>query len=193
MTEPPPHMLAALRAEIAKRAPVPLVDQVFREATTFHEGAQRSFEQRAGPDGRIVFPVTAAIVNLAFASELYLKALYVLETGTTRQGHRLNVLFAGLSEAAQAEVRERYELRRDGISPDFTADLKSFANAFVEWRYVYELGDHAVDPIGLGQLASALYETCVALKPDLQTSDYTHRRFTDARQGVPIFAADRPA
>lgn len=183
----PPGLEAALKAMAERRRPVPTEVQIFREAVNFHESAQRCFEQRKGEDGGYAFSFAAGVVGLAFASELYLKALYHIETGKTRQGHRLNVLFVSLRPETQQLVRRRYNQRRKGSGSDLDRDLATFANAFVEWRYIYEMKTGELDVVGLGQLASSLYETCLKVRPELPVAGYTHSRVTSAAQGIPLF------
>lgn len=48
-----------------------------------------------------------------------------------------------------------------------------------------------MDQIGIAHLASALYETCAELQPDLIQPGKVHDRLVAAAQGVPIF--DLPA
>jgi hypothetical protein len=191
MARIPDHLLAQLQATVRSRPTPPLVEQIFRQASEFHEGAQRSLEHRTGSDGQSSFPFVSAVVGLAFACELYLKALYALETGKTRTGHRLNVLFAGLPAHIQRAVTERYEARRRGLGARLATDLVTFSNAFAEWRYVYEMAAGEMDVVGLGQLASGLYETCLSLKPELPRTEYAHTRLTAGAQGIPIFAPGR--
>lgn len=182
------ELIAALKARGKTSGPVSLRDQMWREAVQFHESAQRNFEQRTGPNGRYAFPFTAGVVGLAFASELYLKTLLLIAYGKAPQGHRLNVLFAKLPDAVRALVKMRYEQRRKGTGSILERDLVAYANAFVEFRYVYEGGAKAMDVVGLGQIAASLYETSRRLNPDLQLYEYTHVRVTSALQGVPIFS-----
>lgn len=184
----PPHVIAALKARAKALGPVSLRDQMWREAVSFHESAQRNFEQRVGPDGRYAFPFTAGVVGLAFACELYLKFLLLIAYGKAPHGHRLNVLFAKLPDEVRALVKVRYDQRRDGLGSVLEHDLVTFANAFVEFRYVYEGGNDALDIVGLGQLAASLYEASRRLNPDLELYEYTHVRITSAMQGVPIFS-----
>ena len=185
---PPDDLIRALEARANSRPPVPLRDQMWRQAVEFHESAQRNFEQRTGSDGRYAFPFMAGVVGLAFASELYLKTLLTISQGKTPPGHRLNVLYAKLPDDIRAVVKVRYEQRRHGAGSIVEQDLLSFSNAFVDFRYVYQGGAKPIDVVGLGQLAAALYETCRRLHPDLQLFEYTHVRVTSALQGVPIFS-----
>lgn len=186
MTSIPPEFEAFMRSRVPP-TPRPLDVQIFQEAANFHEGAQRSFENRIGADGRSSFLVSAGIVGLAFACELYMKAIYNRETGKTKTGHRLNVLFAALSQATQDAVEKNYMERRKGSSADLRKDILTFSNAFVEWRYIYEMKAGQIDVVGLAQLGSALYEVALTVNPDYPVFQYTHERHTAPLQGVPSF------
>jgi hypothetical protein len=75
----------------------------------------------------------------------------------------------------------RYE---GGALPD---DLVTFARVFQDWRYSYEFsGAYEMDQTGVAHLASALYETCAELRPDLIQPGMVHDRLVAAAQGVPI-------
>lgn len=171
-------------------------DQIFANALDFHESAQRCFENRE-QNGRSNFPVMPGIVGLAFACELYLKALFVMETGQPKAAgtHRLNVLFGKLTDKSREAIIERYSYRRRGVGGlDLMADLLTFSNAFVEFRYVYEQKSAEIDVTGLAQLTSSLYEAILQMRPDLQAPQYEHARLTAAAQGLPMFGgiAARP-
>lgn len=185
MTNLPEGIKRLLDAEAARREPVPIETVMFGTAVGFHEAAQRSFEQRAHADGTVSFPVVPAIVSLAFACELYLKALHALSTGKGRQGHRLNVLFAGLAQDHIEKIEGRF-CERTGKSPaDLRADLAAFGNAFVEWRYVYEQKSAQIDVQALGQLAATLYEVGTELRPEWVQRPYLDPRLRAPTQGVP--------
>ena len=47
-------------------------------------------------------------------------------------------------------------------------------------------GAHEMDQTGIAHLASALYETCAELRPDLILPGQVHDRLASAAQGVPI-------
>lgn len=73
------------------------------------------------------------IVCLAFAIELALKSLLLADKNQSG-GHKLDELFGKLNPSAQAEV-----IRRVGLNEEaFLQELKTVANAFVDWRYIYE-------------------------------------------------------
>lgn len=105
--------------------------------------------------------LTAIVVNSAFASELYLKCLLHIETGKLFKGqHDLGKLFAKLSAATQAEIEGPFDEQLSrGPKYDFSGAskeaqeaavrqpknlrdaLRAGREAFVEWRYLYEIDD----------------------------------------------------
>jgi hypothetical protein len=84
-------------------------------------------------DGRLS-PSIPAVVNIAFAIELALKAT-ILSYGSTARGHELKVLFEGLAESDRTYIRSKmsaFDTER------FNVGLCGVNKAFVEWRYGYE-------------------------------------------------------
>ncbi len=98
------------------------------------------------------------VTNNAFAAELYLKCLIHVETGQLiKAEHNLQKLFSKLPEKTQTEIEKRFdaeiskgpEMDRSNASEELKeaarsrpaslrAALKEGADAFVEWRYLYE-------------------------------------------------------
>ena len=77
--------------------------------------------------------IIAGIVCLAFSVELALKAALLSETARV-EGHRLDKLFVQLPSAQQEAI-----IQACGVGPEaFARELGLVANAFVEWRYIYE-------------------------------------------------------
>lgn len=174
-----------LERHVRTLPPVPPADRIFRAARNYHESAQRCFELREA-DGRPHFLPGQGLVLHAFASELYLKALKAIETqAALARRHELNVLFGRLDTATQARIAQRYHARYEGgVLSD---DLVTFARVFQDWRYSYEFaGAHEMDQTGVAHLASALYDTCAELRPDLILPGLVHDRLVAPAQGVPI-------
>lgn len=74
-----------------------------------------------------------SIVCLAFAIEVGLKAI-AFASNSPASGHRLDKLFEALPEADRKKV-----LFHSGVEESsFAQNLELVANAFVEWRYIYE-------------------------------------------------------
>ena len=185
MSMMPAWLRGALERHVKGLAPIPIADRIFRSARDYHEASQRCFELRQG-DGQIPFLPMQGMILQAFASELYLKALYaVVRQSPPPRGHDLDRLFKQLDQTTQGTIAARYEARYDGgVLAD---DLRTFGRVFQKWRYSYEFsGGHEMDATGIAHLASALYETCAELRPGLAQPGATHDRLTAAIQGVPI-------
>jgi hypothetical protein len=74
-----------------------------------------------------------SIVCLSFAIELSIKSILFAE-GNPSKGHNLKDLFEKLIASTQAKV-----IQQMGIcDTDFRTNLLDVANAFAEWRYIYE-------------------------------------------------------
>lgn len=88
--------------------------------------------------GRIVIavPHIPAIVNAAFACELYFKSM-IAETET---GHKLQVLFNKLSDDNKNAIRERTEeaLLLLNLAKDFDGYIEVIDDVFISWRYIHE-------------------------------------------------------
>lgn len=88
---------------------------------------------------------TVDIVNLAFAIELFLKAL-LCGVGKKVRGHKMNELFACLPEEKQMEIKEAFNnhlVKTKGHSQDlfrlkFEDRLEQYANTYDYWRYFHE-------------------------------------------------------
>lgn len=77
-----------------------------------------------------------AIVNGAFACELYIKANLSQDIA----GHELKALFDYLPEEKKNEIEQRVsdKLKWDNDSFNFEDTLAKFSNAFPFWRYIHE-------------------------------------------------------
>lgn len=191
MAKMPDWIREKLERHVRTLSPVPPADRIFRAARDYHESAQRCFELREA-DGRSRFLPGQGLVLHAFASELYLKALNAIATqAAPARGHELNVLFGRLDAATREKIAQRYHARYEaGVLSD---DLVTFARVFQDWRYSYEfVGAREMDQAGVAHLASALYETCAEVRPDLVQSGQVHDRLVAAAQGVPIFDPRAP-
>ncbi|WP_152417348.1 hypothetical protein [Sandarakinorhabdus sp. AAP62] len=185
MANMPDWIREKLEQHVRTLPAVPPADRIFRAARDYHESAQRCFEFREA-EGRSHFLPVQGLVLHAFACELYLKALFAIEKQTApERGHELNVLFRRLDSATQEKITQRYHGRYEGGA--LSDDLVTFARVFQDWRYSYEFsGAHEIDQTGVAHLASALYETCAELRPDLVLLGKVHDRLVAAAQGVPI-------
>jgi len=185
MTKLPDWIRAKLERHLRSLPPVPTAHRIFRAARDYHESAVRCFELRQDGSRSHFLPMQGLVLQ-AFASELYLKALFVIvKEAAPPRGHELNVLFQRLDTATQDKIAQRYHARYgQGV---LLSDLDTFARVFQHWRYVHEFsGAHEMDGTGIAHLASALYENCAELRPDLIQPGIVHDRLVAEAQGVPI-------
>ena len=126
-------------------------------------------------DARMVIP---RMMNRAFALELYLKCLILLDGGTIPMSHEYDVLFNRLSDLTKADLERRYEesiqsnsvalaIKSHFASAEFGLPqvLAAEARAFVRWRYVFE----GVPPSFLSEwLLQAARERALDCNPDWQ-------------------------
>lgn len=109
------------------------VERAKNSSRSFHKAFQRAMESRSTGTTQVEMLAVPGIVCAAFAIELGFKAL-LLQKGAEARGHKLDKLFGKLESAEQAEL-----IKVVGITDsDFSKELKAAANAFVDWRYVYE-------------------------------------------------------
>lgn len=122
--------------------------KIINTANSFMLAAARSYERRPLNDQQVQMLIIPAIVCQAFAVELYLKAILVLEEKESR-GHDLTQLFSILSEHSQREIRR---LVADAA---FDRNLVEASNAFTEWRYIFESDGANATPQFLEAIAGA--------------------------------------
>ena len=119
----------------------------------------------------------AQYVNHAYAFELYLKCLMIIEQGVYYAGHNLSFLFEKLSPVTQTNIVTYYHskyqhVRRDatksgGVAePDFHELLEEAKNAFVEFRYLFE--KKSVRPYVLAGIVESVRFEILKLKPELE-------------------------
>jgi len=124
--------------------------KILNTADSFLLAANRCFEQRPLGPGRFEMPMVPAIVCIAFAIELYLKAIITLESGAAK-GHDLWILYDRLTEQAKEALRKRLSIKH----ADLNNKVKEAAGVFLEWRYIFESESSNVDPAFLSGLAQA--------------------------------------
>jgi HEPN domain-containing protein len=138
-------------------------EKIFSHASAFHKSYDMLVKSAspvdgARPDEQLIGIVAyPALVLSVFASELYLKSLLCMETGTVPNTHDLKKLFGGLKIATRRELDDLWDadirlLERqpildqirlllpggDKFRPDLRYALEKGANAFMELRYFYE-------------------------------------------------------
>lgn len=79
-------------------------------------------------------PTKPVVVNLAFACELYMKSLLMLQkkSQSVVQGHMLDNLFSQLNDDVKKRILAEVHIN------NWDEFMKDSSNAFDAWRYFYE-------------------------------------------------------
>lgn len=95
------------------------------------------------------------ICCFAFAAELYLKSLL---HGANPRGHNLSTLFERLSSVDRQGISDRYTALTGRKLTQLRRDIDGMADAFVDWRYVYEKSSAKIPVHRLATIARCLYQ-----------------------------------
>lgn len=109
------------------------VGQAQNSSKSFYLAHGRCMEQRPLSAQQVQVLLVPAVVCAALSVELGFKAL-ILANQRAETGHALNKLFAVLPEDLQDAIVSAVGIAR----PEFDKSLGLAANAFVDWRYIYE-------------------------------------------------------
>jgi HEPN domain-containing protein len=136
--------------------------KIFEHASAFHKSYELLSNSVLPPNGDppseqdVGFIAHPAMVLSAFASELYLKCLLCVETGSVPSGHNLHDLFMKLKDETKfsldglwdTDIRhpdkraviEKMRVRYNGepVRTDLRYAIKLGARGFIELRYFYE-------------------------------------------------------
>ena len=105
-------------------------------AKAYIAAAERCEEQRTINERQFQILLVPSITNRAFAAELYLKAIAMID-GKKLRGHDLKNLFDSLTEDRRSAIIAA--VGTEEIS--FLSELEKNANLFVDWRYLFEKSD----------------------------------------------------
>ena len=126
--------------------------EAFYTGECFHRVASDMVPDSATNDDGFWF--VPSVVNMAFACELYLKAL--ISDGEKVRGHEWSALFKQLPPEDQQSILKTPCFKGD---PDFELKMKENEKAFEEWRYHFEPDKSiSVDIIFLENLAITLHD-----------------------------------
>ena len=114
--------------------------EMFRTGCNFSNCADLCLkEQACVPESNNLSYIIPAIVNAAFSCEIFLKLLLQHEGEDIHRIHKLNDLYAKLSQDTQVELKKKTIFRYGKWSDIWGRPyLEQISNAFVEWRYSYE-------------------------------------------------------
>ena len=143
---------------------IPLFDAILNQATAFCNTAAYLYETDLKRSPRKGISGAPFVVNAAFSMELYLKAL-AQKHGMSLRGHELVKLHKALPKAALVEIETvipRCAAQRNlGEPPNFLGYLKNLNDAFVTWRYSYEI--ERTEPVTIEPtifVLQVLHEAC---------------------------------
>ena len=143
----------------------------FDTGVSFHPAAFRcAVAEDSGPQ-TISAPTSPLICCLAFACELYLKALLISRRRPS-QGHGLVTLFNALHADDSKAVKEAYEQATGRKSIALAKDLATLSKAFVEWRYIFETGKVQISIHRLANVAQAILRTILSTRPEWEVRDH---------------------
>ena len=141
----------------ATQNPAKLSDQAcFDTGISFHAAALKCALPETMQNGKIFAPTTPVICCFAFACELYLKAL-LLSTNRPSRGHKLALLLNALEKNDLNGVSAEYERITGRKRFAFKKDVAEISDAFVEWRYIFEVGTTQLSLARLSNIAEAIY------------------------------------
>ena len=114
--------------------------EMFRHACTFCECADLAQNKLQHDTADIGFYASPAVINSAFACEVFMKAMLLYYGEPTRKMHKLKNLYEALPDEVREWVKSVTSMNcRDLWVDSFGFEiLDQVSNAFVEWRYIYE-------------------------------------------------------
>ncbi len=142
------------------------VVEMYFTACKFSECADLCQREGEKEDAQWFLYVNPAVVNAAFACEVFLKLLLHSEGIRIPKGHRLHVLYhelpCALQERIRGDVIQRYGQWKDAFGMEC---LENVSDAFATWRYIYEHDWHKsvtvrIDVSFLMALKNALKALC---------------------------------
>jgi len=119
------------------------------------------------------------VVCQAFSMELYLKCLVAVEGGNPQNEHNLDKLFLKVGAGSQGIIRANYGNKRiaqDALyaaaklpvlaKSDFDSALHASADAFTDFRYIYEGAIQSEEGWLAGSISECVRERIIELRPE---------------------------
>ncbi len=145
------------------RKPPSKIGAMHAQATAFSKTASYVYKQSLLKKPIDPLGVSPFIVNGVFSAEMYLKTILEIHE-RNEHGHNLASLFKQLPNKIKDKINKK-KLRFEteyGIKPGtpFIKHIKECANAFIEWRYMYEQGELHFNIQVLIFILHTLHEVC---------------------------------
>lgn len=143
---------------------VSLERAMFNQATAFAATSSMLYHQKLARLPRDGQAITPWVVNTAFSIEVYLKTVGCL-FGVNTRGHKLLRIFEQLPDEAKSLILKAVEPAATSWKVKETVDvvqtLSVLNDAFVQWRYHYEVSNlNEIFIMPAIVLAAALHEVC---------------------------------
>lgn len=123
-------------------------------ANQFYGGSKWCREREPGDFlDRTLYPYA---VNVAFACELYIKAIMILRSAADEfiSGHDLKILYDNLSDVDKSGIETAFSKEYSGMTLE--SFLQENRDVFVEWRYALE-NNVRINISGFDALLESLY------------------------------------
>lgn len=149
--------------KLGLRRPPSRLNSMHAQAEAFAEAAKIIFDQNLvstpiNPKGLSPF-----IVNATFGAEMYLKTIHAVHSSNVT-GHNLTKLYKQLPNKVKDTIEKKskeldFNYNIESEMP-FLYHVKMIANAFVEWRYMYEKTDLQYNVQSIIYILHTLHEVC---------------------------------
>lgn len=110
--------------------------QAFLVARGFNRTALRIYLPEKNGFDFFTYDAYPLTVNAAFACELFIKALQILQDGECKKGHPLDKLYDAFSDNTKASVQALYDKEKTTVS--IGSCLRTYRTACVDWRYLFD-------------------------------------------------------
>jgi hypothetical protein len=164
---------AQIQAAIQRATPTTKseAERIFDTAIAFQSAAERCCEMKNPAPGILDAPIVVGIVNYAFAIELHLKSLLSAHSMLTK-GHQLRTLFDQLPQISKTGIETAYHTTTLRTAAELATDLDAIANAFVDWRYLFEQNSAQLSMYRLIKIAKSMYIATRAEFPGWHVEQY---------------------
>lgn len=92
-------------------------------------------------------PFFTVMVNSALSAEIYLKMIIYFERNIIPGEHNLSKLFSQLSANSKKHILEILEKKYNYTKNEISQNIEIFSNAFVKFRYIYEIDKNTISSV----------------------------------------------
>lgn len=107
-------------------------------------------------------PFFTVMVNSALSAEIYLKIIIYLEGNSIPGEHNLSKLFSQLSTNSRKNILQILEKKYNYTKNEISQNIELFSNAFIKFRYIYEIDKNSLISIIANINFSLIFPTACA-------------------------------